>query len=281
MNKKKFKEEEIPYEKLEKVGLSRQMIEDLPEDALDKVLSGQLSPVIPLNVTTDDGQTYLGRGRFSIYVKEDGEVSAKIHPVMQPIGDTMQVAKLNEETGLVEYKDIPTSERYSKQVIDQLKAGKVVQDYLYHPDGSRQHAFLQLDEETNGIIGVPSDSVKRNLQIVQEELHLTKAEDNCLHNGELVTYSTDEDDLLTIGLDLHSPSGIRFALGDEKKWIEGKHRDWDKYELGVNGCWMTDDNGNLQYVAEDEFEELDIWNEIEKQHERKKQAETPHRGLSK
>lgn len=281
MSIKKFKEEEIPYEKLEKVGLSRQMIEDLPEDALDKVLSGQLSPVVPLNVTTEDGKTYESRGRFSIYVKEDGEVSARIHPVMKPIGETMQVAKVNDETGKVEYQDIPTSERYSKQVIDQLKDGKVVLDYLYHPDGTREQAYLQLDEETNGIIGIPSEAVNRNLEIVNTELHLTKAEGNCLNNGGLVTYSTDEDELLTVGLDLRSPSGIRFAVGDEKKWQESKQRDWDKYELGVNGCWMTDDEGNLQYIPEDEFDELDIWNEVEKQHERKKQAETPHRGLTK
>lgn len=281
MSIKKFKEEEIPYEKLEKVGLSRQMIEDLPEDALDKVLSGQLSPVVPLNVTTEDGKTYESRGRFSIYVKEDGEVSAKIHPVMKPIGETMQVAKVNDETGKVEYQDIPTSERYSKQVIDQLKDGKVVLDYLYHPDGTREQAYLQLDEETNGIIGIPSEAVNRNLEIVNTELHLTKAEGNCLNNGGLVTYSTDEDELLTVGLDLRSPSGIRFTVGDEKKWQESKQRDWDKYELGVNGCWMTDDEGNLQYIPEDEFDELDIWNEVEKQHERKKQAETPHRGLTK
>lgn len=281
MSIKKFKEEEIPYEKLEKVGLSRQMIEDLPEDALDKVLSGQLSPVVPLNVTTEDGKTYESRGRFSIYVKDDGEVSAKIHPVMKPIGETMQVAKVNDETGKVEYQDIPTGERYSKQVIDQLKDGKVVLDYLYHPDGTREQAYLQLDEETNGIIGIPSEAVNRNLEIVSTELHLTKAEGNCLNNGGLVTYSTDEDELLTVGLDLRSPSGIRFAVGDEKKWQESKQRDWDKYELGVNGCWMTDDEGNLQYIPEDEFDELDIWNEVEKQHERKKQAETPHRGLTK
>lgn len=281
MSIKKFKEEEIPYEKLEKVGLSRQMIEDLPEDALDKVLSGQLSPVVPINVTTEDGKTYESRGRFSIYVKEDGEVSARIHPVMKPIGETMQVAKVNDETGKVEYQDIPTSERYSKQVIDQLKDGKVVLDYLYHPDGTREQAYLQLDEETNGIIGIPSEAVNRNLEIVNTELHLTKAEGNCLNNGGLVTYSTDEDELLTVGLDLRSPSGIRFAVGDEKKWQESKQRDWDKYELGVNGCWMTDDEGNLQYIPEDEFDELDIWNEVEKQHERKKQAETPHRGLTK
>ena len=44
MSIKKFKENEIPYEKLEKVGLTRQMIEDLPEDALSSILAGQRSP---------------------------------------------------------------------------------------------------------------------------------------------------------------------------------------------------------------------------------------------
>lgn len=281
MSIKKIKEEEIPYEKLEKVGLSRQMIEDLPEDAQEKVLSGQLSPVVPLKITAEDGISYEGKGRFSFYFKEDGEMSVRIHPVMQPIGETMQVATVNEETGKVEYKEIPTAERYSQQVIDQLKAGKVVQDYMYLADGTRKQAFLQLDEETNGIIAVPVESVSRNLDIVKDELHFTRNEGTCLHNGGLVTYSTENDEVLTVGLDLRSPSGIRFALGDEKQWEENRKRDWDKYELGVNGCWMTDDEGNLQYVSEDEFDDLDIWNEIEKQNERKKQAEPHHRGLAK
>lgn len=281
MSIKNFKEEEIPFEKLGKVGLTRQMIEDLPEEDLGKILRGQLSPLLPISFVSQNGQTYNGKGRFSVYVKQDGSISAKIHPVMQPIGKTMQVAKLDEATGGLQYSIIQTSERYTQQVIDQLKSGKVVLDYLYKADGTKEQAYLQLDDETNAIIGSPAEEIKGNLGVVITELRLTNTEENSLRHGQTVSYSKNDEDMLTVGLDLQSPSGIHFAVGDEKAWQESRKRDWDKYELGVNGCWMTDDDGNLSYIPEEDFEEQDIWAEIEKQNERKKNADISHRGLSK
>lgn len=279
MSIKKFKESEIPYEKLEKVGLTRQMLEDLPEDALDRILAGHLSPVLPLLIQGPSGEEYEGRGRFSIYIKPEGELSLKIHPVMQEIGETIQIGQINPENGMMEAVEVPASECYDADIIQRLKEGQVVLNFMYGPDGHRQKAFLQLDPETNQIMAVQAQNVGRNLQIVTAEFKLTGAEETCLQNGHLITYTNEEDEMLTVGLDLNSPTGIRFAIGDEKQWMENKKRDWDKYELGVNGCWMTDDDGNLQYVSEDEFEEYDIWNEVEKQREHKKQNEPVHRGL--
>ncbi len=279
MSIKIFKEKDIPYEKLEKVGLTRQMIEDLPEDTQTRILSGQLSPVLPLSITADDGQEYEGRGRFSLYMRDDGEVGLKIHPVLKPIGETMQVAYLDAETGRMGYREIPAEERYSQDVIDRLKEGGVVPDYMYDAEGKRYKAFIQLDTETNEIIGVPSQQISHNLQKVSLELNLTSSEDICLQKGNLVSYTNDDDEMITVGLDLNSPTGVRFAIGDERKWNDERKRDWDKYELGINGCWMTDDEGNLQYVSEDEFDDYDIWNEVEKQREQKKQGQVLHRGI--
>lgn len=279
MSIKKIKEEEIPFMSLEKVGLTRQMVEDLPEDAQERILAGRLSPVLPLTIRGKDGMEYEGRGCFSLFMREDGSVSARIHPVMEPVGETMHVAMLDSETGRLSVREIPTAERYSAKVIDELREGRVVLDYLYLADGQKQRAFLQLDEETQQIIGIPAQAIGQNLQAVSLGLDLSAAEDACLQNGRLVSFSNDDDEMLTVGLDLQSPTGIRFAVGDEKKWKDSRRRDWDKYELGVNGCWMTDDDGNLQYVSDEEFDEYDIWNEVEKQRERKARTEPVHRGM--
>ena len=34
---------------------------------------------------------------------------------------------------------------------------------------------------------------------------------------------------------------------------------------------MTDDDGNVQYVDEEDFDKFDIWNEVDRQRERKMQ----------
>lgn len=279
MSKKFIKEAEIPYAELEKAGLTRQMIEDLPEDVQEKILAGRLSPVLPLAVSSRSGHVYEGRGRFSFFTREDGSVGVHIHPVMEPLGDRMFVSARNTETGEHEIREIASSDLYSQQVLEQLREGRVVLGEMLKEDGGRERAFLQLDDETQQIIAVPARMIAPNLQAVSLGLDLSASEDACLQNGHLVSYSNEEDEQLTIGLDLQSPTGIRFAVGDERKWMDNRKRDWDKYELGVNGCWMTDDDGNLQYISDEEFEEYDVWNEMEKQRDRKAHAEIPHRGM--
>lgn len=279
MSIKKIKEAQIPYEKLENIGLTQQMVEDLPGDTLDHILSGRMSPVLPLHFFSEEGKSYDAYGRFSFFEKPDGEIGVKVHPVMRPIGETMDVAKFNPDNGQLEIVEIRTEERYSKSVIDQLQKGNVVLDYMYSPDGSMERAYLQLDKETNQIIGVPEKAIEHNLQIVALELDLNAAESTRLENGGLVTY-THDDDIISVGLDLNSPTGIRFKVGDERQWNESQKRDWDKYELGVNGCWMTDDDGNLQYIPEEDYDQFDVWNEAEKERSRKAAAEPARRGMS-
>lgn len=274
--KKKITENEIPFQKLEKVGLTRQMIEDLPEDSLKTVLGGGLSPVLPIILNTPDGQQLSGRGRFSFFEKEDGDISVRIHPALPPISETIMVTVKNADGG-TELKEIPAKERFKDDKLELLMKGKPILDLMFSPEGSSRPAYIQFDPDTNQFISVDKEALERNLKIVAKELKLTGSEDTCLKNGSVVTYSNTDDETVSVGIDLNSPTGVRFGLGDEKKWNEDKKRDWDKYELGLNGCWMTDDDGNLQYIPEEEFNDYDIWNEIEKQHGRKAQVDAVHR----
>ena len=51
--------------------------------------------------------------------------------------------------------------------------------------------------------------------------------------------------------------------GDEQRWREQAKREWDKYTFGCYGCWVTDDDGGLSYVPEEEYTE-ELWNEQKK-----------------
>lgn len=50
MKKVQFYESEYPYDTLEKFGLTREMIEDLPMHVLDDLSAGLRSPVLPIKV---------------------------------------------------------------------------------------------------------------------------------------------------------------------------------------------------------------------------------------
>ena len=55
MKKVQFYESEYPYDTLEKFGLTREMIEDLPMHVLDDLSAGLRSPVLPIKVNNDNG----------------------------------------------------------------------------------------------------------------------------------------------------------------------------------------------------------------------------------
>ena len=57
MKRQEFKEDEIPYSLLEPFGLSQDMLEDLPAGMQSGILAGRPSPLLPITITTDDGQT--------------------------------------------------------------------------------------------------------------------------------------------------------------------------------------------------------------------------------
>ena len=53
-NYEKFTEQEIPFGILERFGLTQEMVEDLPQSIMQKLLSSRWTPVLPI-ITEDDG----------------------------------------------------------------------------------------------------------------------------------------------------------------------------------------------------------------------------------
>ena len=80
-----------------------------------------------------------------------------------------------------------------------------------------------------------------------------------------------DDEPVTVGIDLNARTGIRFCHGDGERWREQSRREWDKYTFGCYGCWVMDDDGNLNYVSEDDYTE-ELWNEQKKSAERNRAA---------
>ena len=65
MKQVRFEFEELPYETLSQFGLTREMIEDLPMHILEELSHGRHSPVLPIKVNDDNGNTVTDRSRFA------------------------------------------------------------------------------------------------------------------------------------------------------------------------------------------------------------------------
>ena len=265
---------EIPYGVLETFGLTRNMIDDLPMDILSQILSGQRSPVLPVEVEGENGEKVCSRARFSLVCMEDGHVDVVFHPVFQPIGEKICMVTRDSSTGKEKLMVVNTRTMYSDAVVEGLKSGRVMMDYMTSDDGRKVKAFLQLDPETNEVLAVPTSVIGRNLHTLVNEFGLTVAETNCIQNGEVLTIAQEEEQV-SVGLDLNSPTGLRLERGVEKRWKEGGARQWNKYSVGVFGCWMMED-GELSYIREEEYTE-EIWDEIERQRNNRIKGQQSHK----
>ena len=238
-----FEEQEIPYKTLAKFGLSHEMIEDLPMFALEDICNGRPSPILPISLHNEENSTIKSRSRFAL-VRIDGKVDVMFYPLLK----------------------FSPLESFDAKQQELLKEGKAIIADTLSPEGKQIKAFVQIDSETNQVMAVPSPIIGRNLQVISDELSLSSAEINILQNGEALTFIV-EDAPITVGIDLKANSGFRISDGDNRQWKEQGKREWDKYTFGCYGCWVMNNEGYPDYVAEESYTE-ELWNEQKRSAER-------------
>ena len=226
MKKVQIEFDELPFPTLERFGLTREMIEDLPMRVLDDICDGRHSPVLPVRVTDEHGGQIESRSRFAFIRMDNGQVDVVFYPAL---------------------KSSPL-ERYDEAQQKQLLDGKAIVADVEMADGRSSKAFVQIDTETKQVMYVPTPIIARNLKVLAEVMRLGAVEVNGMQHGEPLTVVVDGESA-TVGIDLHAKS------------------EWDKYTFGCYGCWIMDDDGNLDYVSEEDYTE-ELWNEQKKSGER-------------
>lgn len=244
MKKVQIEEYEFPYEDLEQMGLTREMVEDLPMNVIDEISYGRCSPMLPIRVRTEEGELIESRARFSFVRVDNGKVEALFFPKL---------------------KSSPL-EQFTQEQKEALTSGKTIISNVKFDGGASSSAFVQIDQDTLQVIAAPTAIITRNLKVLAEELGLSSSEVKCIQNGEPLTFAIDEDQA-TIGIDLNEKVGLRITEGDEVKWREQNKRIGEKYTFGCYGCWVMDNEGNLDYVKEEDFSE-ELWEEQKKSAQR-------------
>lgn len=238
MEYKAFKEEEIPYGILSQYGLTQEMIEDLPMHVIDAILDGRRTPVLPIRIKDDSGNVITSRTRFMLCRQDDGDVDVLFYPQLQ-------------------HCDIG---QYSKEQQDALREGKAI--VAQSPDDGTTKCFVQIDMDTNQVMYVPTPVIGRNLRSLMDSFRLTSAEIQMVQDGEPVTF-LESDEMVTAGIDLNERTGIRMCTGDVGRWRSQQSTMLDKYNFGIFGCWIRDDNGDLNHVNEEDYTD-EIWEEQKK-----------------
>lgn len=226
MNDFKITYEEIPYESLSEFGLTQEMIDDLPEPVLNRLLMGFRTPVLPIRRIGNDGKTYRDKARIRLVATDDG-----IGVMLLPC-----------------YKEC-SIENYSSDEQDVLRDGGV----LKVATSDNGVSFVQLDTETNRILSAPASMIVQNIKVLGEKLGLDSEVVTHVCDGSVATVAVGGTDV-TCGIDLHTETGVRTVEGNFEKWKEAVgHEQLNRYSFGLYGCWIKKDNGDLDYVSEEKY----------------------------
>lgn len=227
MNYERFTRQEIPYDVLQKFGLTQMMIDDLPENVTKRFLAGRTTPVLPIITENAEGETVQSHARISLVRLNDGNVDVCFAP--QWVDEDLQA--------------------FNKEQQDKLILGEVIVTDM--PGKGR--CFIQYDDAISQVMAVPVELISQNISLLARSFTLSDDAREKLENGGIIELEINQN-ILSAGIDLNEITGIRVANGDIYTWQEDAKADrLPKYNFGIYGCWIADDENVLSYVAEDDF----------------------------
>lgn len=95
MKQVRFDLTELPFGTLARFGLTQEMIEDLPMYVLEDICQGRHSPVLPVRVTGENGESFESRTRIAFVRKDDGQADVVFYPVLKtsPLENTARLSR--------------------------------------------------------------------------------------------------------------------------------------------------------------------------------------------
>ena len=222
-NKKAFLEEEIPYDKLEKLGISRRAFLSMPKDLVDPIINGKVSPILKAHIKAKNGKTMEIPMKIQLSRDDDGSIKLLTYQRTKQIQNDFEL---------------------TPRELERVKNGEVIRKEL-EEDGIRKMKFIQLDCETNALI---PKSVAR-VRIAEKLRDMEKIKDIALganqkqaaQEGKPIQLNVG-DQPVTVGVDLREPQGFKVVNGDMEEWNRQKKIKYDLEHEGYMGYVQTDEN---------------------------------------
>lgn len=226
--------EELPFEKLEYYGLSILMIQDLPENVLQRFLMGYPTPALPFSTEDNDGEKVSVYAQISLIHKDD-KVDFLFYPQM-------------ESLNLSDFHNVnPKS----------LTDGMVIRS---------ERGYSQYVAALNQMITVPYGIVLHNVEFMQGLLGFSSQDRDAILKGKVASFEYKKA-IFSLGIDLNERKCLRVAKGQEQMWRkDAAYSALQKHNFGQYGCWVTDDKQHMSYIPIQEYENHeDIMDALRKQ----------------
>lgn len=133
----RIKKEEIPFDKLEKVGVNKDFIKHMDENELRDFLNGFRSQKLyTINAVINDQQMRIP-AKLRLKKEDDGTVNVRVHPIQR-----LQIPE--------EYMGHKFSQTERNSLLAERNLGKTIE--LTGKDGKKDKYYMALDPKTNELI---------------------------------------------------------------------------------------------------------------------------------
>ena len=162
--------DQIPFDKLEKVGINRDLIQKMEKQEMTDFLNGFRSDKLYTVNAKINGEDYKIPAKIRMQSKEDGSVDIKVHPIQ----------RLNVPD---EYMGHKFTREEKGALLSDKNLGKTLE--LTGRDGKKDNYYLSIDSKTNELIPLRSSYIQVPDKIKGTNLSLEQKEK--LASGEKVT----------------------------------------------------------------------------------------------
>lgn len=235
VNQKKFLMNEMPWEQLEKLGITEEKFLDFPKDSIDRIMTGNTSPLMKMKFVDNDGNAMKVPESLNVFQNEEGIVPTKFRLLREANGKVrVELMPRRNELNLMLGETAITKEQ-----LERLKNQESVRTVI-RKFGKDEMCYVQLDSELN-ILQMTKEKEVVIPNAIGDVTIGTEIEQR-LREGKPVELEVG-DTKVTVGVDLNARNGFRVVEGDMNLWKQRKLEQWDRITPGVKGYWRTTENG--------------------------------------
>lgn len=217
----------MPYKELEKLGINRELADALPKDFKNRLLAGEITPVMQARIPTGDGRVMLIPVKLQLAKDDCNNLQLVTYPVRREVSQTTlnQLGLTNEQ--------------------ERLNKGEIFSRKMAMQDGTVKDVFIQMDPETKSVLIRKSEDI-----LMKERLtEVSKIKDIGLGSEQMERAALGKpvelkvgDQKVSVGVDLKEPQGFKVVKGDFNEWKRQQDIRYDVAHPEFVGIVQTDRN---------------------------------------
>ena len=215
--------DEIPFEKFEKLGISKQDFLAMPKELADTVVNGRVTPLMNTRIHAENGKVIEMHMKLQLTRDDNGNVLLQTYPMR---------------------KQIDNAYNLTDRELKKVEEGNVIKKEVTE-DGEKKVKFIQLDQEIKSLISRNVATVKlanklRDMEKIND-IELGANQKQAAQEGKPLELNVG-DQKVTVGVDLREPQGFKIVNGDMKEWERQMKIKYDEEHEGFMGYVQTDEN---------------------------------------